>query len=65
MSDQERRILEELSKTIPNLTYLEKEKFIAFCEGMSAMVNLNDKKEREAVVKRYTDEYYKQVQVES
>lgn len=62
MSDQERRILEELSKTIPNLTYLEKEKFIAFCEGMSAMVNLNDKKEREAVVKRYTDEYYKQVE---
>ncbi len=37
MSEKEKEILETFEKVIPNLTEIEKEKLIAFGEGMAFM----------------------------
>ncbi len=39
MSEREKKILETFSKAIPGMSELEKEKLLAFGEGMAFMVN--------------------------
>ena len=39
MSDKERKIMENMSKTISVMTEAEKDNLLAFSEGMAFMVN--------------------------
>lgn len=41
MSEKGKKILDIFSKTIPDMSELEKEKLLAFGEGMAFMVNHN------------------------